>query len=68
MSLSLLCLYTEIVTVMRMVHLNETALGNAESLSSCAVCLNLSHDRAPFKLLNFPDLSDKAGLPGQTDF
>ena len=53
---------------MRMVHLNETALGNAESLSSCAVCLNLSHDRAPFKLLNFPDLSGKAGLPGQTDF
>ena len=53
MSLSLLCLDTEIVAVVRMVHLNETALGNAESLGGCAVCLDLSHDRAPFKLLIF---------------
>jgi hypothetical protein len=44
MSLSLCGLQTEVMTVVGMVHLNETALGEGESLSRCSVGLEF-HDK-----------------------
>lgn len=48
MSLSLCGLQTEVVTVVGMVHLNETALGEGESLSRCSVGLEFHNNVLPF--------------------
>jgi hypothetical protein len=47
-SLSLCGLQTEVVTVVGMVHLNETALGEGESLSRCSVGLEFHSIILPF--------------------
>ncbi len=43
MSLSLLVLETELVAVIRVIHLNLAVSGNRETLSRGLVCLNFSH-------------------------
>ena len=48
MSLSLCGLDAEVVAVVGMVHLNETALGEGESLSRCSVGLEFHNNVLPF--------------------
>ena len=45
LSLTLRSLQTELVTVMRMVHLDKTALRRGKSLFGCAMRFNFSHGK-----------------------
>ena len=54
MSLALLILYTELMAVMRMIHLNFAGSRNRETLGGSSVCLDFSHS---FVLLCIDNLS-----------